>query len=381
MSVIGKGSCSTVFLVRCKTRGTLYAMKVTSISHIQARGEVAHTKNELLVLSTLPEHPFIVTCHYAFKDTSYLYLILDYCPGGELFYLLQKTKKFPEDITKFIIAQLISGYEHLHKAGIMYRGGKPEDIVITGSGHIKMVDFNLAKIDSVGTTFCGTPEYLAPEVLMGNAYTNAVDLYSIGTLTYELLTGLPPFYDVDVQAMYTRIMTSALKLPEPPFHPQLADFVGCLLQREPKKRPSIVELKKHPWLGGVDWETLTKQTHPFLVPQLRSPEDVSYFDDSFTKMAIDHLWQGQTVPVVVDEFPDWYYDATMSLRGLERFPRNYPEWPPFIKDAIKEVSLLASRDTIWREVPMELLLVIMHYYLLYHITLYNKYKVWKGVLQ
>uniref|UniRef100_A0A6B2LDW2 Protein kinase domain-containing protein n=1 Tax=Arcella intermedia TaxID=1963864 RepID=A0A6B2LDW2_9EUKA len=250
----------------------------------------------------------------------------------------------------------------MHRSGVIHRGGKPEDIVITSTGHVKLIDFNLSKVGSEGKTFCGTPEYLAPEVLMGCPYSNAVDMYTLGTLTYELTAGIPPFYDENVQAMYGKIMSSPLQMSGGLFSGDLGDFVGGLLQRDPLMRPDVAALKKHRWLADVDWDGLGKVRKELLVPKLEGLEDLSCFDSAFTSMSVEEVWQDSVVPTE-DTFGDWYYDRHLSERALEKFPGNFLDWPPYIKGIIKELCFLASVDSVWSQVPLELLLLIAQYFL------------------
>jgi serine/threonine protein kinase len=156
--------------------------------------------------------------HYSFQTPDKLYLVMDFINGGELFYHLQSERRFSPERSRFYAAEIVLGLEHLHKNGIIYRDLKPENLLLDASGHVKMTDFGLSKEGLTNedrtNTFCGTPEYLAPEVLDGKDYNKAVDWWSLGTLIYEMLTGLPPFYDEDVQKMYNLKMTAELTIPD-----------------------------------------------------------------------------------------------------------------------------------------------------------------------
>ncbi|GAB9473062.1 Agc protein kinase, partial [Globisporangium polare] len=196
--VIGKGSFGKVTLVRKKTNSKIFAMKILSKAHLLKRKQVEHTKTERRVLS-VASHPFIVGLHYAFQTQAKLYFVLDYCPGGELFFHLSRMGKFDETMSRFYAAELVVALEHLHSLGVVYRDLKPENILLDEMGHIKLADFGLAKdevteIDSGATSLCGTPEYLAPEVLARKGHGTAVDWWGLGMVLYEMLTGLPPWY-------------------------------------------------------------------------------------------------------------------------------------------------------------------------------------------
>lgn len=228
--------------VKKKDDSKIYAMKVLRKEAIIARKQVAHTKAEKSILQKI-QHPFIVKLHYAFQTKDKLYMILDYINGGELFFHLKKEGRFPEHRVKFYAAEIVSAMDHLHSLGIVYRDLKPENILIDSDGmtfltfkiltqqflgHVCITDFGLSKeIDpQEGThTFCGTPEYLgiisallfnflsAPEVLKGLGHGIAVDWWSLGTLIYEMLTGLPPFYSQNINIMYQKILNGELRFP------------------------------------------------------------------------------------------------------------------------------------------------------------------------
>jgi len=251
---------------------------------------VEHTLAERNILKKL-HHPFLVNLNFSFQTEDKLYFILDYVNGGELFFHLQREKRFPEERVKFYAAEITLALEHLHVNGIIYRDLKPENILLTNDGHICLTDFGLSKEgiekeDDRTGTFCGTPEYLAPEVLKGKGYGKAVDWWSFGSLIYEMLTGLPPFYSQDVQEMYRRIMTDKLKFPPTMSEPARLLIEG-LLQRDPAERlkdPS--KIKEHVFFSGIDWDAIynKKVKAPFL-PQVKSDLDVTNVDQMFLSEA------------------------------------------------------------------------------------------------
>lgn len=199
---------------------------------------------------------------------------MDYVNGGELFYHLQKEHKFTPERVRFYCAEIILGLEYLHNSGVIYRDLKPENILLTEDGHICMTDFGISKEgleaeDARTETFCGTPEYLAPEVLEGKGYTKAVDWWSFGTLMFEMLNGLPPFYSQDVQQMYFKIMHAKLEFPESLTDEKTKSMLLGLLERDVSKRlADSNKVKAHPYFKGMDWDALLRQelTPPF-IPQ------------------------------------------------------------------------------------------------------------------
>jgi len=206
LKVIGKGSFGKVMQVKKKDDGQIYAMKVLRKEAIIARKQVDHTRAEKAILQKI-EHPFIVKLNYAFQTEDKLYMVLDFVNGGELFFHLKKEGKFSEERVRLYSAEIALALHHLHSRDIVYRDLKPENILIDADAHICITDFGLSKeiiSDEVTHTFCGTPEYLAPEVLKGQGHGCPVDWWSLGTLIYEMLTGLPPFYSQNINIMYQK---------------------------------------------------------------------------------------------------------------------------------------------------------------------------------
>jgi RAC serine/threonine-protein kinase len=287
LNVIGKGSFGKVIQVRKKDTGKVYAMKVLNKKNILDNNELEHTRTEKNILQKLA-HPFLVNLNYSFQTSDKLYFIMDYINGGELFYHLQKEHKFTPDRVRFYSAEIVLGLEYLHNSGVIYRDLKPENILLTDEGHICMTDFGISKEgllaeDSRTATFCGTPEYLAPEVLEGKGYTKAVDWWSFGTLMYEMLIGIPPFYSQDVQQMYFKIMHAKLELPET-MDKDTKSLICGLLERDPNKRLGEASvIKAHSYFKGVDWEKiLRKEVKPPYVPPVKGKTDITMIDPVFT---------------------------------------------------------------------------------------------------
>lgn len=289
LNVIGKGSFGKVMQVRKKTDGQIYAMKVLRKEAIIARKQVAHTRAEKSILQKI-QHPFIVRLHYAFQTKDKLYMILDYVNGGELFFHLKKEGRFSEQRVKFYAAQITCAIAHLHSLGIVYRDLKPENILLDSNGNVCITDFGLSKeiTPEEGThTFCGTPEYLAPEVLKGQGHGLAVDWWSLGTLIYEMLTGLPPFYSQNINLMYQKILNGELRFPSF-ISAEAQSLLEGLLTRDPEKRlgsgsEGTNEVKRHAFFKDIDWAKLEKKEleAPFK-PKVKDVMDVSQIDTVFT---------------------------------------------------------------------------------------------------
>jgi len=295
LTVIGKGSFGKVMQVKKKDDGKIYAMKVLRKDTIIARKQVTHTKAEKNILMKI-QHPFIVNLNYAFQTKDKLYMILDYINGGELFFHLKKEVRFTESRVKLYGAEIVCALTHLHALDIVYRDLKPENILLDAEGHVCITDFGLSKkIENPdGThTFCGTPEYLAPEVLKGQGHGVAVDWWSLGTLIFEMLTGLPPFYAQNVNVMYQKILTGELRVPNY-VSDDARSLLEGLLTREPAQRLGTkggAEVKQHPWFSDIDWAKLErKEIEPPFKPNVKSQDDISQIDPQFTReRAIDSV--------------------------------------------------------------------------------------------
>eukprot|EP00494_Astrolonche_serrata_P031107 UN31376 len=218
-------------MVKKVDSGQIYAMKVLKKKQLVKRKQVDHTKTERRILANI-DNPFIVSLRYAFQTPAKLYLCLDFFNGGELFFHLKREGRFSQRRSKFYAAEILLGLECLHTNDIIYRDLKPENILLDHEGHIKITDFGLSKdsieSDSVTHTFCGTPEYLAPEILQQRGHGKAVDWWSFGTLLYEMMTGLPPFYNMNLNLMYEKILHAPIPLPKFLLKQAQSLFLGLL---------------------------------------------------------------------------------------------------------------------------------------------------------
>jgi serine/threonine protein kinase len=286
MKVIGRGSYGRVLLVRKRDTRRVFAMKVLKKVVIAARGEIEHTMTEKKVLAKI-KHPFLVRLHYAFQNEKNLYMVMDFVNGGELFHHLTREGKFTEERTRFYAAQICSGMAHLHSHGIIYRDLKPENLLLSAQGNIIMTDFGLSKEglnsqDSLTATFCGTPEYIAPEIIKGEKYTKAIDWWAVGTIIFEMLNGLPPFYTEDQTESYNLILFAELKIPAY-FSAQVGDIIRQFLNRDPKMRLQDMDrIRAHPWFRSVDFNRLENlEIPPPFVPVVKDVEDVGNIDEEF----------------------------------------------------------------------------------------------------
>ncbi|CDS05593.1 hypothetical protein LRAMOSA08121 [Lichtheimia ramosa] len=288
LRVIGRGSFGKVYVVRKKDTNRIYAMKVLRKSRIISRSEVTHTMAEKTVLAKV-SNPFIVPLKFAFQSPDKLYLVLAFINGGELFHHLQVEGKFSEERSRFYTAELLSALECLHGFNVIYRDLKPENILIDYNGHIALCDFGLCKLNMTENertnTFCGTPEYLAPELLLGQGYTKSVDWWTLGVLLYEMMTGLPPFYDENTNEMYRKILQDELRFPDD-MSEDAKSLLRGLLTRDPNERlgnNGPEHIKNHPFFASIDWrKLLQKKLQPPFKPTVESAYDTTNFDEEFT---------------------------------------------------------------------------------------------------
>ncbi|XP_069866441.1 ribosomal protein S6 kinase alpha-2 isoform X2 [Dipodomys merriami] len=292
LKVLGQGSYGKVFLVRKVTgsdAGQLYAMKVLKKATLKVRDRV-RSKMERDILAEV-NHPFIVKLHYAFQTEGKLYLILDFLRGGDLFTRLSKEVMFTEEDVKFYLAELALALDHLHSLGIIYRDLKPENILLDEEGHIKITDFGLSKEaidhDKRAYSFCGTIEYMAPEVVNRRGHTQSADWWSFGVLMFEMLTGSLPFQGKDRKETMALILKAKLGMPQF-LSAEAQSLLRALFKRNPCNRlgagvDGVEETKRHPFFVTIDWNKLyRKEIKPPFKPAVGRPEDTFHFDPEFT---------------------------------------------------------------------------------------------------
>ncbi|XP_074635298.1 ribosomal protein S6 kinase beta-1-like isoform X1 [Acropora palmata] len=358
LKVLGKGGYGKVFQVRKvdgRNKGKIFAMKVLKkAAIIRSHKDTAHTKAERNILEAV-KHPFIVDLMYAFQTGGKLYLILEYLSGGELFMQLEREGIFMEDTACFYLAEIVLAMEHLHNQGIIYRDLKPENILLDTQGHVVLTDFGLCKEavfeNSLTHTFCGTIEYMAPEILTRSGHGKAVDWWSLGALMYDMLTGSPPFCGDSRKKTIDKILKGKLVLP-PYLTVEAKDFLRKLLKRHPQARlgsgnDGTRPIKIHPFFRAVKWDDLySKKVEPPFKPSIAGEDDVSQFDSKFTKQtpidspvdsmlseSADKIFQGFTyiAPSVMDSLNK---EIPMSPWRYTRSPRKgtQPMSPAKIKE-------------------------------------------------
>jgi len=280
---LGTGSFGRVKFVTYKATGNYYALKILKKSAIIRMKQVDHIASEKAILLTL-KHPFIVNMYGCFHDSRYLYLLLEYVVGGEFFTHLRKAGRFDNDTSRFYAAQISSIFEYCHSKNIIYRDLKPENILLNIDGYLKLTDFGFAKVIEYRTyTLCGTPEYIAPEVLLNKGHGKPVDWWTLGILVYEMIVGYPPFVDEDPMGIYQKILSG--KIVFPLFDKDAKVLVKKLLTADLGKRfgnlkNGVEDIKQCKWFKDLRWDKLLdKEIQPPYKPKVKGEADTSNFED------------------------------------------------------------------------------------------------------
>ncbi|XP_065910053.1 protein kinase C delta type-like [Dysidea avara] len=289
LKVLGKGSFGKVFLVRLLSNGNYFAIKTLKKDVVLEDDDVESTLVERRVLTLGGSHPFLTHLHSSFQTESHLFFVMEYLNGGDLMFHIQLSKKFSMPRAKFYAAEILMALQYLHDHGIIYRDLKLDNVILDMDGYARIADFGMCKegINPGGTTstFCGTPDYIAPEILKNKHYTFSVDWWSFGVLSYEMMIGQSPFYGDDEEELFNSICNEQVVYPRW-FPPEAVNFVDKLLQREPADRLGCLEdqepIRKHPLFADMDWDKLlSKEIEPPFKPNVKSPGDSSNFDDDF----------------------------------------------------------------------------------------------------
>ena len=292
VKVLGTGAFGKVSLVYNEELKRYFAMKSLKKEYIKKYQQTKHTKEERKIMEKI-DYPFINKLYYAFQTKKSLFMITEFMAGGEMFHHLHECGHFDENRTRFYIAELVLAIDHLHKNNILYRDLKPENILLDEIGHIKLTDFGLSKImnnieKDKTYTVCGTPIYVAPEVLSGTGYNKLVDWWSLGVLLYEFLAGYSPFRE-----MKNRIDLNIYKrkLKQDPLISDTAfDLIKKLCKTNVEERlgKNVKDIKNHKFFEDIDWVKLEKkQITPPFKPKIRYQGDVRNFDKMFTDMPIN----------------------------------------------------------------------------------------------
>ncbi|KAH3683410.1 hypothetical protein WICPIJ_005629 [Wickerhamomyces pijperi] len=291
INILGVGTYGKVYLVKDLITGQLYAKKTIRKAKISVDAKLLkNSRNEKDILARI-SHPGIVKLFYCFHDEENIDFILEYIPGGEIFYHLQNTKWFSEDTTAFYMAQVAESIQHLHSLGIVYRDLKPENVLLNAKGHAILTDFGLSSTDEVCRSLLGTPEFTAPEVLQGESYSFPADWWSFGVMIYDMLCGGVPFKGSNPEKLLKKIGTGKVQFPNSVMISEDAkDLIKKLLKKSPGQRIAVddkfEEFKKHRFFRKVNWKELRDHTPP-IVPDCENLEEACNFDKSYIQEALE----------------------------------------------------------------------------------------------
>jgi len=284
IGILGTGAFGTVTLVMDYKTNNSYALKAIRKAQILELGQHNHILNEKKVMSSL-DSPFLVNLLNTYKDKWKVYFLIDVCLGGELFTILRKKQSFDEPTAKFYTSCVIEAFDYMHSNDTIYRDLKPENLVVSLKGYLKVTDFGFAKVVMDTTyTLCGTPDYLAPEIVSGQGHGRGVDWWTLGILIYEMLASFPPFFDKDQLSTYRKIINGKVRFPKY-ISPEAKDLIGRLLTLRQTKRLGVIKggadrIRISSWFSKYDWVALKSQTMPApFIPTVKSPKDMGNFQN------------------------------------------------------------------------------------------------------
>ncbi|XP_058442953.1 titin-like isoform X2 [Malaya genurostris] len=294
LTVLGKGSFGKVFLAELRKTEYYYAVKCLKKDVVLEDDDVDCTLIERKVLALGTKHPFLCHLFCTFQTDSHLFFVMEYLNGGDLMFHIQQSGRFNEARARFYAAEIVSGLKFLHRKGIVYRDLKLDNVLLDYDGHVRIADFGMCKLeiylDRLADSFCGTPDYMAPEIIKGQKYNQAVDWWSFGVLVYEMLVGQSPFSGCDEDELFWSICNEipwfphflskeALKLLKSLLEKDATIRLGCLNTMEEDS-----DVKYHSFFESIDWQKLERrQLEPPFKPQVRHPLDTQYFDKQFTR--------------------------------------------------------------------------------------------------
>ncbi|CAD8186128.1 unnamed protein product [Paramecium octaurelia] len=305
MNTLGTGSFGRVRLAKQKSNNKYVALKMLKKIEILRLKQVDHIISEFNILKQV-KHPFLIEMSGYTQDERHIYFVLEYIQGGELFTYLRNAGTVQNEEAQFYSAQVVLMFEYLHTKNIVYRDLKPENLLVQPDGYLKLTDFGFAKVVEDRTyTLCGTPEYLAPEILLNKGHSKPVDWWCLGIFLYEMLAGIDPFNDEDPMAIYQKILKGKVKFPRN-FDNEAKSLVKHLLEQDVTKRfgnlkNGVDDIKQHKWYETLNWKDLfTKKIKPQYIPVIQSDYDTSNFATYPDSTELPDAVKAQD-----DPFKDW----------------------------------------------------------------------------
>lgn len=296
LKVIGKGHFGKVQLVRNKKNNEIYAMKSMSKKEVKSDNLITRVIEERNLLISF-DHPFLVSAKYALQTPTKILFLTEYVPGGELTTRIQTDIHFSIDRIRYYGAMLVSAIGYLHQKEIIHRDIKPANILIDKDGYLRLTDFGLVKTGVMSAsctgTFCGTPEYIAPEIIIGESYTKSVDWWSLGIILYQMFYGIPPYMNANVEKLYQQILNDPVEFPETmDIDEDLKDLIEKLLEKFSDQRigggfKDSAAIEEHPFFESIDFDKLLNKEYEMeWKPEIKDPTDISNFDQKYTNLDI-----------------------------------------------------------------------------------------------
>ncbi|XP_052599341.1 microtubule-associated serine/threonine-protein kinase 4 isoform X5 [Peromyscus californicus insignis] len=374
IKLISNGAYGAVYFVRHKESRQRFAMKKINKQNLILRNQIQQAFVERDIL-TFAENPFVVSMYCSFETRRHLCMVMEYVEGGDCATLMKNMGPLPVDMARMYFAETVLALEYLHNYGIVHRDLKPDNLLVTSMGHIKLTDFGLSKVGLMSMTtnlyeghiekdarefldkqVCGTPEYIAPEVILRQGYGKPVDWWAMGIILYEFLVGCVPFFGDTPEELFGQVISDEINWPEkdeaPP--PDAQDLITLLLRQNPLERlgtGGAYEVKQHRFFRSLDWNSLLRQKAEF-IPQLESEDDTSYFDtrsEKYHHMETEEEedTNDEDFTVEIRQFSSCSHRFSKVFSSIDRITPNSGEDKEDTEDKTKSTTLPSTETLSW----------------------------------